>query len=182
MSKPGHLTPQHWIDAGFQALRTHGATALRAEVLARDLKTTKGSFYWHFADVPAFHVAMIAQWEASGLAAPDQPTNISPATALREFAQMLADSAHHPAPYANCEPAIRAWAQSDKGVALALARVDAARLNHLGGLLRALTITNPDFARIIYGACIGLSDQAQRGGAPGDQSIGTLVDLVLALR
>ena len=40
--------------AGFRALARSGARALRAEALARDLDTTKGSFYWHFKDLPDY--------------------------------------------------------------------------------------------------------------------------------
>ena len=56
------LTRDDWLAAGFLALSRDGPTALRAEALARKLKTTKGSFYWHFADLPAFKQAMLTLW------------------------------------------------------------------------------------------------------------------------
>ncbi|MEH6751885.1 MAG: TetR family transcriptional regulator, partial [Paracoccaceae bacterium] len=36
--------------AGLAALAEAGPVALKAEPMARRLGTTKGSFYWHFAD------------------------------------------------------------------------------------------------------------------------------------
>jgi len=57
------LSRDRWIDAGFRALTEKGPQALKAEPLARGLNTTKGSFYWHFKDVPAFQAEMLACWE-----------------------------------------------------------------------------------------------------------------------
>ncbi|MFN3661424.1 TetR family transcriptional regulator [Yoonia sp.] len=45
---------EDWLMAGFRALASHGPSALRAAALARDLGTTKGSFYWHFKDLPDY--------------------------------------------------------------------------------------------------------------------------------
>ena len=57
------LNRQSWIDAGLRALVAEGPTALAAEPLARQLGTTKGSFYWHFKDVPDFQKAVIRDWQ-----------------------------------------------------------------------------------------------------------------------
>ena len=56
------LTPQDWIKAGFRALTRGGPQAIRAEAIARDLKVSKGSFYWHFKDIPAYEAAMLLHW------------------------------------------------------------------------------------------------------------------------
>ena len=61
------LSKQDWISAGFSALQANGPSALKAEPLARALNTTKGSFYWHFRDVPAFHKHMLTHWEDEAL-------------------------------------------------------------------------------------------------------------------
>ncbi|WP_163317770.1 TetR family transcriptional regulator, partial [Enterobacter hormaechei] len=42
------LSAEDWISAAFRALSQGGAQAIRAEAIARDLKVSKGSFYWHF--------------------------------------------------------------------------------------------------------------------------------------
>ena len=57
------LSPDKWLTAGFEALVASGPSALAAEPLARALGTTKGSFYWHFKDVPAFQDALLAAWQ-----------------------------------------------------------------------------------------------------------------------
>jgi len=53
MARSTRLTRDIWIDAGLKALVSDGPAALAAEPMARRMKTTKGSFYWHFKDVPA---------------------------------------------------------------------------------------------------------------------------------
>ena len=83
------LSPDSWIHAGFDALVAQGPSALKAEVLARGLNTTKGSFYWHFKDVPAFHERMLRHWEDTSLAALEAvlADEGSAVQRLRHFAQ-----------------------------------------------------------------------------------------------
>lgn len=44
------LTREAWAAAGLRALSAGGVAAVAVEPLAAALGTTKGSFYWHFAD------------------------------------------------------------------------------------------------------------------------------------
>ncbi len=41
---------------------SEGFDALKADVLARKLGVSRGSFYWHFNDLGAFHVRVIEHW------------------------------------------------------------------------------------------------------------------------
>jgi hypothetical protein len=50
------------------------------------------------------------------------------------------------------------------------------------GLLTEVEITNPEMARIIYAAHVGMQDLTARDGADNASPMGSLVDLVLALR
>ena len=45
------------------ALLNGGPEAVRVEKLARSLKMTKGSFYWHFKDREAILEALLREWE-----------------------------------------------------------------------------------------------------------------------
>lgn len=51
-----------WTDAGLHALEAEGHSALKAQPLAKILGVTRGSFYWHFADLGDFHSALLARW------------------------------------------------------------------------------------------------------------------------
>ena len=56
------LTPEDWIGFALTTLARDGYDALKADVLARKLRVSRGSFYWHFADIAAYHAAILARW------------------------------------------------------------------------------------------------------------------------
>ena len=56
------LSAKDWLDQGLKALASSGFTALKAEPLAKAMGVSRGSFYWHFADIGAFHAAILAHW------------------------------------------------------------------------------------------------------------------------
>ncbi len=177
------LGPQDWLRAGRAALAEAGPEALKAEPLARRLGATKGSFYWHFRDVPAYHAAFLADWETRALDdVRGELTGESGAVArLRRMAQVIA-SGPATGGALGAEPALRAWARGHDGARATLARVDAARLAEFQGLLSEVGIENPEMARIIYGAAIGMPALDTTQARDDAQALGTLVDLVLALR
>ncbi|CUJ83015.1 hypothetical protein PH7735_00218 [Shimia thalassica] len=169
------LSPESWIQAGFDALTAQGPSALKAEALARDLQTTKGSFYWHFKDVPAFHDALLNRWEAESLDGfQTGEENASAVQRLRSLAQ-------HSENTSTIEPAIRAWAHGSEKVAETVARVDAKRLEELDVLLSEIGLSNPELSRIIYAANLGMTELSGLDGQRNEAALGTLVDLVLAL-
>lgn len=182
--KKPRLNKTDWLLAGFTALAEDGPEALKAEPLARRLGTTKGSFYWHFADVPAYHAAMLDLWAEQATshipaALADEPT---PVAKLRKLSQIIAAHRSETLGGVKLDAAIRAWARADQAVAERLAQVDKQRLEFLEGLLGETGITNPEWARIIYAADIGMEDLTTRDGIDNISAMGSLVDLVLALR
>jgi len=56
------LSAQDWVDLGLKTLAKSGFTALKAEPLAKAMRVSRGSFYWHFADIGAFHTAVLERW------------------------------------------------------------------------------------------------------------------------
>ena len=169
------LTPTDWIAAGLEQLTEIGPQALRAEPLARYVGTTKGSFYWHFKDVPAFQAALLAHWQQTAFAtvmelltakgaAPDRLRQIG-----RHVAQDKADAA------------LRAWALADDTVAEAVAQVDAERLKYIQTLLGALGITNADYSRAAYATLVGMAQTGHDADAT-EAAYVALIDLILALR
>lgn len=167
------LSPEKWIDAGFAALCADGPACLAAEPLARRLGTTKGSFYWHFKDVPAYHTALVRQWHAQALA--DVVTQLeadgASAERLRSFGHSIIDSPR--------EAALRVWAQTDASVASSMAEVDEERLTYLQSLLNAFGLRNPAFSHAILATLIGLP-QLNTSADP-HTAFDALVDTVLAL-
>ncbi len=177
------LSRELWLAAGFKALTEQGPVALKAEPLARRLNTTKGSFYWHFQDVPAFQNAMLELWEERAfseiVAALEVEDN--PVKRLRRLSDIAAQSAPEEFGGAGAEPAIRAWARENDAVAKAMDRIDAKRMEYLNTLLAEIGLTNSELSRIIYGALLGMQELSTRDGTDNTQPLGTLVDLILAL-
>lgn len=182
------LAPEDWIRAGLAALREGGSGALRAEPLARRLGATKGSFYWHFADVPAYHTAVLAYWQAAALQDLSRSATVdgSPAIRLRSMAQAMARAGGPGNGPLMAEPGIRAWARCHDEAAASVARLDAERQDHLRGLLAEIGVGNPEMARIILAAALGMQTPGRAAdtlsGGQDAQAIGSLVDMILALR
>jgi AcrR family transcriptional regulator len=150
------LSAQDWLDQGLRTLAESGFTALKAEPLARAMGVSRGSFYWHFADIRAYHAAVLDHWrdvaaeqiiarvEAS---APQEP----PVTALlrRAFGAKLA-----------LEMAVRSWAALEPLARTAVEAIDQRRLTYLEDLLKAGGFS-PAIARaraqVLYWAFLGFA-------------------------
>jgi AcrR family transcriptional regulator len=169
------LSPDHWLSAGFDTLQAKGHAHLAAEPMARALGTTKGSFYWHFTDVPTFHSALIAAWRTQALRTLANVVSAEKAVdhRLRMFGRgVLSD---------RTETAMRVWAHGNDEVARMLLEVDTERLKYIELLLKEAGLANPDFARALQAALIGLPQLAEPDGMALRTAYDTLVDTVLAL-
>ena len=154
------LSAKDWLDQGLKALASRGFTALKAEPLAKAMGVSRGSFYWHFADIAAFHAAILARWHE--VAAEQIIANVEAASknenplALllrRVFGERLM-----------LERAVRTWASVDPSARAAVQAIDRRRLSYVEGLL-AQSGLSAEIARaraqILYWAFLGfaLSDQ-----------------------
>ena len=165
-SMKSRLKRDDWLAAGLDALERLGPEALAAEPLARDLGTTKGSFYWHFKDVPMFRLAVAEAWATRARTALEAaPSDGGHAERLLHLS--------HPDP---AEASMRAWARHAPAVAEIVAAVDADRRRALSKTLAELGLTNPEFAQIVQAAVIGMETL-------GDTSaLSTLLAAILALQ
>src|SRR5229473_524512 len=64
MDNLGRLGREDWLRAARLALLHGGPESVQVERLARELKVTKGSFYWHFKNRQALLEALLLEWEA----------------------------------------------------------------------------------------------------------------------
>lgn len=180
--KQARLNKLDWIDAGLRALITQGPERLKAEPLARDIGTTKGSFYWHFKDVPDFKSQLLNVWEAhiSKQLSADVEANI-PATGKLELLTksmiLNADSML----YSQAESAIRAWARSDLMAAATLLEIDTLRQTYVSVLLRDIGLSNPEISRAIYASLVGLNTLPPDSQQDTQSVVSTLLAAFLAL-
>jgi AcrR family transcriptional regulator len=81
------LTRQDWIGAALEALATGDVRAVAVDRLATALGTTRGSFYWHFADRDELITAALEQWEHDNTIAliPDLDAIADPVERLRQL-------------------------------------------------------------------------------------------------
>ena len=63
MSSTTRLSPREWTDAALGAMGRSGTAGVNIEQLARELGTTKGSFYHHFDSRQALLEAALLRWE-----------------------------------------------------------------------------------------------------------------------
>jgi AcrR family transcriptional regulator len=154
------LSAKDWLDQGLKVLATRGFTALKAEPLAKAMGVSRGSFYWHFADIGAFHAAILKRWREvaaeriiANVEAASENDNPLPLLLRRAFAGKLA-----------LENAVRTWATVDPLARSAVQAIDRRRLGYVENLLRASGLS-PEAARaraqILYWTFLGfaLSDK-----------------------
>lgn len=175
--KAAHLTPEDWLKAGLTSIKKTGPSALRAERLMHEVGTSKGSFYWHFKDVPAYKAQLLAFWEQN-VSQSDPARHATPMERLFALATARDDPN---AAFRNADPAIRAWAREDHLAQETLARVDQNRLNELTEILAELGLTNPDFPRAIYATMIGLNALSSGDTEQDNSALTSLLATIVAL-
>jgi len=186
VTEKANLTPRDWVIAGLAALGEGGLDAVRVERLAKQLGTTKGSFYWHFADRPALLEAMLQLWEREGTAEPVAKAIAiaDPAERLRQITKGALSVTGRGASVGRAETALRAWAAQNPEVGQRFARIESERIAALSGALAALGYEAAEAGRLakaLYLTLIGL--YSVRPYAPElaeDQALLDLVERVIA--
>lgn len=148
------LSADDWIKEGLKALAKSGFTALKADPLAKGMGVSRGSFYWHFADLGAFHTAVLKRWReiaAEQIIADVEAAGDEPLQALlrRSFGARL-----------DLERAVRHWAAFDAGAQGAVRAIDRRRLDYIEQLLamRGLApATATARAQILYWTFLGFA-------------------------
>jgi AcrR family transcriptional regulator len=175
------LRPAEWVNAGLKALAKSGFTALKADTLAKALGVSRGSFYWHFADVAAFHQAVLGAWET--LATNDIIAAVE-AKGGDAGARLHALAAIVFAQEGALERQMRAWAAHSPAASAVQARVDRTRCRYVEQLYRAAGFGEDEAtfrAGFLYRALIGQFAMGKRT-APPLEDAHAMVDLLLAPR
>jgi AcrR family transcriptional regulator len=168
------LSAQDWVDLGLKTLAKSGFTALKAEPLAKAMGVSRGSFYWHFADIGAFHAAILNRWREvateqiiAGVEAAKGEDSLAVLMRLTFGSKLV------------LEKAVRGWAANDPRARAAVVAVDRRRLDYIESLLRQAGLADEVArarAQILFWAFFGyaLSDQQ----LPADKQQAVLDELL----
>jgi AcrR family transcriptional regulator len=128
-STTGRLTIDDWTERALSLLMDEGVGAIKIARLCRELGVTKGSFYWHFADLEALKTAVAKRWCERTRADLDQLKEIGTLPPLERIRIMAAGLVEDRA--WNVERTLREWARTDPTVAATIGESE----QHIFGLL-----------------------------------------------
>lgn len=170
------LTKSAWIKHGLSTLASGGIAEVKVGSMAAALGVSRGSFYWHFADIEAFRTALLDSWQ-------DRTTG----SGIRDFAGRPGpDRLRHLMRRAfdgdrALDRAVRYWATQNEAVARLVARNDERRIAHIAELLEAGGVSpRRAEARAIFVYWAYLGRPLVMGGAHGsltELAIDELTDL-----
>ena len=154
-SSHSRLGPEAWVDAAYAAFEAGGVSAVRIDRLAKGLKITRGSFYWHFRGRRALLQAVLDRWDESkteGAIAANEGAGGEPSDRLLRLLHTCASDD------GKLEIGIRAWASQDKDARRTVRRIDERRIAYMAELATASGVAEPIAlarARVGYLAWLG---------------------------
>jgi AcrR family transcriptional regulator len=148
------LSAQDWIEFALLTLAREGFEALKADVLARKLGVSRGSFYWHFADLRSFHAKVIEFWKEAATEAIIADVERHQSSEERLDALLRHAFGHG----ARVEIRMRAWADSNPDAAQALNDIDHRRRAYIQQLLTEMGVEQSlaaTRAKLLYWVYLG---------------------------
>jgi len=168
-----------WLVAGLESLRRAGVGGVRVERLAADLGITKGSFYWHFRNRGELLDALLEHWSREMTDVEFERIQAMQA-GLAGRLQALAEDVLEKG-IGRYDPAIRAWARTDRRVAAAVGQVDRRRVRALSGFFEQGGFKPADArtrARLFYTFLLG--EPQVRSPAREAGELGRMVKILAA--
>src|SRR5215831_17168214 len=150
------LTAQDWIDFALTTLAQEGFGALKADVLARKLGVSRGSFYWHFSDLGTFHARVIEHWKQMATEAIIADLERYESREQRLNVLLRRGLGHD----AVLEIRMRTWADNNAQAARALRDIDRRRREYMERLLVEAGIPPPRAAtraQLLYWTYLGFA-------------------------
>ena len=172
-----------WVHGAFAALCDGGIDVVRVEPLARSLGVTKGSFYHHFENRRALHLAMLAEWERLGTSMIIDEVDTTASDPADRLRVLMFNTYGSDEVGDAIEAAIRAWAASDEVAAEAVRRVDDRRVGYVASLLVAAGFESRKAqrrSRLMYRHLIGEFIWRTSGGpSSSKRELDEMADLLL---
>lgn len=172
------LTREDWIEAAQSVLVSGGVDAVRVDALAKQIKITRGSFYYHFKSRDELLTSILDNWRSH--ATEDVIRNLrnahlSPALQLQHLLE-LPTHGQRAKEAAAIELAIRAWARRDKQARQAMDEVDSHRLAYIESLILQLGTSEQDAKARAY---LFYSYQLSQSLLPQDSARASTISAIL---
>lgn len=115
------LAAADWVRAALDVMVEEGIAGVKVQRLCERLGVTKGSFYWHFADLDTFLSEVARVWAEDGARIPGTPPDASadPDAQLLHAMRLFADPRNR-----SLARAMRDWAQNDERARSAIRAAD----------------------------------------------------------
>ncbi len=168
-----------WLRVAVQVLAKKGIDGVRVEPLARLLRVTKGSFYWHFRNRRDLLDALVDLWEeeTTWLIAEARQAD-TPRARLLRFFQLISPEHNYPS-----DREMFVWARRTPQVKSRANAIELKRVAFIEEQLRHDGVSAPIAARraeIAYLATLGWVERRGRSEAM-DDSLGEFADHLFLL-
>lgn len=173
------LSAENFIEHALSVLMSEGPSEVKIARICADLGVTKGSFYWHFADLNALMEALADNWCTQTrqlLVELDVVQHLPPLERIRAMALRLVDESSW-----QVERALREWGRADAAVAKVLHETE----TFIFGVTQAALIDlglDADAARLRAGllvyAGIGFAHGGQALPTPDESDIDDLIEFI----
>ncbi|HEX7353251.1 MAG TPA: TetR/AcrR family transcriptional regulator [Mycobacteriales bacterium] len=178
--KTGRLSADDWMVAALGIMATEGVAGVKILELCRRLGITKGSFYWHFADLDALLDAVAERWRKGHWAMPPGPDD------ERTPRQMLLDAmtAFVDPRVSGLDRSMREWARTDERARTAVAEADRLVFGLIVSFLEQLGFAAEEAdvrAKLMFYSAIGFSAAGPVGSRRNiRRQMEATVDLLIA--
>lgn len=155
------LDRKAWVVAAIELLAKEGVAGLRVELLAKHLKVTKGSFYWHFKDRRDLLDAVLEHWKDGRIRDIVKQTRAEPGQELSQIHHVIdVYSASRSRKGMMIELAVRDWARRDAVAGQVVEEVDTTRLECARSLFLACGVPMAEASSrsmLLYAYVFGVS-------------------------
>ena len=142
MTKRKQLSTDEWLNLALETLNNEGIHKVNVEYLARQLKVTKGSFYWHFKNRETLLKEMLNHWIktlTTDIIERSKEGSKDAKETLFKLMTIITDEK-----VGRYETAIRAWATHDDMARAILQKVDQQRLKYITSIFTDMNFNKAD--------------------------------------
>jgi AcrR family transcriptional regulator len=169
MARPRQsLSREAWIAAARKVLENRGIAEVKIDRLSKQLKVTRGSFYFHFSSQEDLHNGLLEQWRRDNCQPFQDMRDVAEVDGLQLFTAIVHVWVDEEPFSPLLDLAVRDWSRTSKKLAREVAEMDDLRISLLTRAFRMLGYSQDESlvrARITYFHQIGYYTLSFKEGA-----------------